>query len=283
MKKTLLKNKPIVIIAICTLLLILFSLPLNAHIITEEPWHSVPGAYLRGLFYAGLKPINWELIAKEYETTIDIPGYETKTVYHLIAPASTVAKVDHVATIRKAIADKDPEALYIASTKAICQLTRYYVAQAESKLDEPGAALEGVLEAKRIYRAFERFIEEIDPTGYQEMGHAWLIMTSSVGSAGVVGVGGRAPDREKFSVARKIMEDYMIANYETDGLKKHAVLAPIPQNSPTANRSVKLSPWLPPGTDINDQDPLPRLVLNFESRGIDEKDLFLVRVRRYAF
>lgn len=275
MKKTSLKSKPI-FIATCTFVLILFSLPLNAHIITEEPWHSVPGAYLRGLFYASLKPINWELIAKEYETPIDIPGYERKTVYDLLAPASTVGNVDHVAAIRKAIADKDPEALYIASTKAICQLTRYYVAQAKSKLDKPGAALEDVLTARRIYRAFERFIEEIDPTGYKEMGHAWLIMTSSVGSAGVVGVGGKAPDREKFSVARKMMEDYMIANYETDGLRKHAVLAPIPQNSPTANRNAKLTPWLPPGTDINDQDPLPRLVLNFESRGIDEKDLFLV-------
>jgi cytochrome c peroxidase len=34
--------------------------------------------------------------------------------------------------------------------------------------------------------------------------------------------------------------------------------------------------WLPPGSDLNDQDPLPRLVLNFEQRGIDERDLFLV-------
>ena len=33
-----------------------------------------------------------------------------------------------------------------------------------------------------------------------------------------------------------------------------------------------LPPWLPPGSDLNDQDPLPRLVLNIEEQGIDERD-----------
>ena len=57
----------------------------NAHIVTEDPWHPVPAAYLRTLFYADLKPINWSLIAQEYEAPIDETGYENLSVLDLIA------------------------------------------------------------------------------------------------------------------------------------------------------------------------------------------------------
>ncbi len=52
--------------ALVVLLLIPFS-PSSAHIVAQEPWHPVAQAYLRAIFYANLKPINWDLIAEEYE------------------------------------------------------------------------------------------------------------------------------------------------------------------------------------------------------------------------
>ncbi|MGI9500972.1 MAG: cytochrome c peroxidase, partial [Geminicoccaceae bacterium] len=51
---------------------------------------------------------------------------------------------------------------------------------------------------------------------------------------------------------------------------------PIPERRVVADPHIEIAPWLPPGSDLADQDPLPRLVLNFEEQGADERDLFLV-------
>ncbi len=69
-------------------------------------------------------------------------------------------------------------------------------------------------------------------------------------------------------------EAYLMANFEADSLDAPAPLAPIPATK-TAD-TVRLAPWLPPGTNLNDQDPLPLLALNFEERGFEETDLPLV-------
>ena len=43
-----------------------------------------------------------------------------------------------------------------------------------------------------------------------------------------------------------------------------------------AGTARRREPWLPPDANLTNQDPLPRLVLNFEKHGVDERDLFLV-------
>ncbi|MDA2918545.1 cytochrome C [Desulfobacterota bacterium AH_259_B03_O07] len=241
----------------------------------EEPWHPVPAAYLRSLFYANLKPVNWELIEKEY-SKVDKQGYQYVSIFQAFAPLKDFTGEDHTAEIKAAIDKKDRFQLYSASTRALSQLIRYHLHQAQDKLNEPGFALENVNNAKRIYRAFEDFIEEVDQGSYDDMGKAWLEMTSSIGSAGVLGVGIKEPSPEQFLRAREFVEDYLIENYEEGGFKPSGDLAPLPFVGGKINNQRKSSPWLPPGSDLNDQDPLPRLVLNFEARGIDEKDLFLV-------
>lgn len=254
----------------------LFFSSTHAHILAEEPWHPVPAAYLRSLFYANLKPIDWPLIAQEYSVVKD-PGYEFTSIYEALAPAQSIAGIDHVRAIREAITQQDRQALYAASTRAVSQLIRYYLREAETKLKQPGIALEDVLKAQRIYRAFgPQFIRQTDADAFQRLGRAWLDLTSSVGNAGIRGIGSKAPDPAKYATARKIIEEYLIANYEREQFTSRAHLAPLPETSPTAYNKEHLSPWLPPGSDFNDQDPLPRLVLNFEARGFDEKDLFLV-------
>ncbi len=264
-------------IPLIVLLVLLLPLAGSPHIVVEEPWHPVPAAYLRSLFYASLKPIDWRLIANEYEQPIPAPGYDGKSVYDLLAPVQKETGVDHVVAIKAAIAQQDPQALYAASTRAVSGMARYYIATGEGKLRQPGAALRDVLDAQRIYRAFgQHFIAQADPDAFQRLGRAWLDMSSSVGSAGVFGVGGKTPAPKMFAASRKQVAGYLMANYEVEKFKGRTPLEPIPETLLVNSRTVRVGPWLPPGTNLNDPDPLPRLVLNFEARGFDEKDLFLV-------
>jgi cytochrome c peroxidase len=108
------------------------------------------------------------------------------------------------------------------------------------------------------------------------LGLAWLELSSSVRQAGVISVGGVPADRASFESAKAVVVDYLKRNYEPDSFQPRAAYAPVPEERVLADPDVKIAAWLPPGTDIRDQDPLPRLVLNFEEQGIDEQDLFLV-------
>lgn len=264
-------------ISLVILLGLLLPLSGSAHIVVEEPWHPVPAAYLRSLFYASLKPINWRLIAAEYEGPIADPGYAGKSVYDLLAPVGKVTGVDHVAAIKAAIAQRDPQALYAEATRAVSGMTRYHVVEGEARLRQPGAALNDVLEAQRVYRAFgQHFIAQADPEASRRLGRAWLDMSSGVGSAGVFGIGGKTPAPDTFAASRKQIEDYLKANYEAERFTGRARLEPIPETLLRNGKPADVGPWLPPGSNLNDPDPLPRLVLNFEARGVDEKDLFLV-------
>jgi mono/diheme cytochrome c family protein len=266
-----------VLMALILFLALLLPLSGSAHIVVEEPWHPVPAAYLRSLFYASLKPIDWRRIAAEYERPIADSGYHGKSVYDLLGPVGKMTGVDHVAAIKAAIAQRDPQALYAASTRAVSGMSRYYVAAGEAKLSHSGASLADVRDAQRIYRAFgQHFIAQADPEASRRLGRAWLDMSSSVGSAGVFGIGGKTPDPEMFARSRKAIEGYLIANYEVGRFTGRARLGPIPETLLVNGKAAGVGPWLPPGTNFNDPDPLPRLVLNFEARGVDEKDLFLV-------
>ncbi|MGB7290910.1 MAG: cytochrome c peroxidase [Thermodesulfobacteriota bacterium] len=257
------------------IILFLFSVPANAHIIKEEPWHPVPAAYLRSLFYANLKPIDWDLIEKDF-MTVNEPGYVFTSVYEAFKPLKDFSGEDYESLIKDAIAKKDTAALYTTSTRAVSQLIRFHLAKAQENLGGPGVALEELHNARRIYRAFENFLEQADQKAYDSMGKAWLEMSSSTGSSGILGVGRMDADPNKFENARKLVEDYLIDNYESEGKAGSSEIIPLPKKVIAANGNVEIAPWLPPGTDLNDQDPLPRLVLNFEERGLDEKDLFLV-------
>jgi hypothetical protein len=257
------------------ILVSIFSVPANAHIIKEEPWHPVPAAYLRSLFYANLKPIDWDLIEKEF-MTVNHSGYTFTSVYEAFRPLKKFSGEDYESLIKDAIAKKDRVALYAISTRAVSQLIRFHLGKAQANLDRPGVALEELRNARRIYRAFENFLEQADQPAYDQMGRAWLEMSSSTGSSGVLGVGVKGADPKKFENARGLVDDYLIDNYEAEVQGLSVAIVPLPKKDATANNNVNIAPWLPPGSDLNDQDPLPRLVLNFEERGLDEKDLFLV-------
>jgi hypothetical protein len=245
----------------------------RTHIIREEPWHPVPAAYLRGLFYLKLAPVDWNLVAEEFDG-IREEGSSLDSVYEGFALASSLYDVDPVAAVRRAVAAQDAAAVASETTRTMSQLTRLHLHRGLAALDTPGEALESVHQASRMYRAFERFIRATDPTGARDLGRAWLELTTTVGTAGVEQRGVQAADRERFADAVATVDEYLVANYEGEGGPALTGFDPVPAAGRAA--ADRVVPWLPPGSDINDQDPLPRLVLNFEERGVDEKDLFLV-------
>ena len=248
--------------------------PGRATVQIQTPWHPVAAAYLTGLFGLNLTPTDWDFIERAYAGGAQAPT--GRSVYQLLAPVTRLAGVDHASAIRAAIAKKDAGALHGASTRMLSQVIRDLLRQAADRLNQPGAAAAKLREARNVYRAFADFIRQADAIGFRRLGLAWLEMTSSAGSAGLGGSGAKPPDAETFAAARKLIEGYLIANYEAAALPTARPFAPVPTASPSTNLKVKLAPWLPPGTDLRDQDPLPRLVLNIEAQGIDEKDVFLV-------
>lgn len=253
--------------------LLLIPLRSQAHIVTEVPWHPVPAAYLRALFYANLGPnINWEAMSAEFEAPIEASGYEGMSPYDLL----TTAGID-ISGIQDALAEQDRQAYYAAATPAISEYVRYFLGEAEAKLDQPGAAIDDLQKAQQVFRAFdEHFITNVDPIAAQNLGRAWLTLSNSVGHAGVAGVGGMEAKPSEFREAQRVIETYLLANYEARRFTERKMLAALPENSPTVNDDAPLPIWLPPGSNLNDQDPLPLLALNFEERGFEESDIPLV-------
>ncbi len=245
--------------------------PARADIGVETPWHPAAAAYRSMIFLGDLKPVVWDQIGAAYEMP------------HPAAAISRPAKIffeslpgNAGAAIGKAIAGKDRQALFEAATRATSQLTRKTLLDAADSLATPGKAHQKVLEAQTLYRSFGEFIEQADPEAGKRLGLAWLDLTSSVGSQGVLGIGAVAPELEVFAGARKTIEDYLAANFEPERFTVRQGLTPLPESVVATRGEIKVTPWLPPGSNLNDQDPLPKLVLNFEEREIKETDLPLV-------
>ncbi|NIS10050.1 MAG: cytochrome C [Candidatus Dadabacteria bacterium] len=267
-KKTLILST-VALIIICTALVINTS----AHIVKEQPWHPLPASYLRSVFYLNLKPVNWDLVEKEYSSQVE-SGYDYGSVYEILDQITKFSSTNYQAEIKAAISSKNKEQVYQVTTDALSNYIRFLLSKAEENIDNPSKASLYISNSKELYRAFEKFIQKYDEQNYVILGKAWLNMNTSLGSRGVLGAAERKPDIATFTKSKKAIEDYLIANYEKSVRKK--VLIPIPLGVDKSVTKKSDLNWLPPGTNLNDQVPLPRLVLNFEERGHDEKDLFLV-------
>ena len=215
------------------------------------------------------------LVAAEYEGVVEA-GYGVDSVYQGLVPANGPG-ADHPATIRAAIDARDPASLYAAATGAVSQLVRYHLDTAAAALERPGAAQDELLRGQAVYRALaEDWLEQFDPEAFMRLGRRWLELSSSIGTSGIGGAGRVDGARARFDAARREISDYLIANYES-GAVPVSWYAPTPAAAlETLGGGFRPRPALPPGSNLNAQDPLPRLVLNFEERGIDETDLFLV-------
>lgn len=245
--------------------------PASSTVVTEEPWHPAAAAYRTMLFMADLVPAPWGEIRKAYE--------EPHPAAAIQRPASTYFDAlsgDAGATISRAIEVGDPQSLYEASTRAVSQMTRKALAEAAASLSEPGQANRKALEARAYYRAFGSFIQQADPEAGRRLGLAWLELMNAIGTSGIMGTNAIAAREEDFQRARVEIDAYLAANFEPDAFAARRKLTPLPETIVASRGEVPMAVWLPPGSDLSDQDPLPRLVLNFEEKGIDETDLPLI-------
>ncbi len=263
--------------AVLTLVTCLWAVPQPAfaHIQEEAPWHAIAHAYLNGVFLANLKPIDWPLIERTFTTDLDgrILGKPASTRLQDIDQAAGTA---HWQAIETALATKRADALYAATTKAISATIRRHLETAAANLEAPSVANVKIEEAQALYRAFAEGIRQTDPDGFRDLGLAWLELASSVRQVGVIAVSDVPADKAAFEAAEAVIAAYLKSNFEPDQFAERSSFEPVPEQRFLAEPAIKLAAWLPPGTDLRDQDPLPRLVLNFETQGIDEQDLFLV-------
>ena len=244
----------------------------DADIPREEPWRPVAAAYRSSVFLADLTPVSWEKI--ECAWTQPHPGAVSAD-----PPIERLERIENggaaVAGIRAAIGARDRQMLYESVTRATSMALRAALANAAAALgsDDPRASLK---EAQAIYRAFDPFIAQADPAAWRRLGRAWLELSHSAGARGVLGAGQLAFDRDGFEVARAEIDIYFRENFEPLAFTERTRMTPLPESVVAAKGEVAVAPWLPPGTFIGDQTPLPMLVLGFEEQGIDEADLPMI-------
>ncbi|MEO3417375.1 cytochrome c peroxidase [Roseovarius sp. CAU 1744] len=236
----------------------------------EAPWLPEAAAYRLTLFLGNLVPVPWDEMAKAWDEPYRGSQFGTGALERLADKSAVDA-----AALENALAAKDRDAVFAAATRLIAarideELNRALAA------DSPATAQAAITEGQELYRAFADHLQAADPEAALMIGRAWLELSSATGSSGVLGAGTIDSDRDTMSAARAVISNYLAANYLVDAFAPRTKLTAIPETVLRSGRTVALTPALPPGSDIFDQDPLPRLVLKFEEQGIDEKDLPLI-------
>lgn len=235
--------------------------------IKEAPWLPEAAAYRLTLFLGNQTPIPWG--------EVDAAWVDPNPAAASSSPALTRVSEDSAKAIRTALDTKNRQALFAAATNTIAARILDEL-QSASSLLENGVAKLNLLEAQALYRSFADGIKAADPQNARALGLAWLELMSSSGSAGVLGAGKMAADMESFETARNVIVDYLTQNYLLTDFTARKKLTPLPETAIRSGKKVTLPTTLPPGSNIADQDPLPRLVLQFEEAGMDEADLPLI-------
>jgi len=233
----------------------------------EAPWVPQAAAYRLTLFMGNMTPIDWAGLNRVWEQPIAAAAGSA-------VPLSKFASED-ADLMRAALTGKNRQALFAASTRGLARLVVNNLTRAEAALGTPDA-LSALRQAQAEYRAFEGAIAIAEPDAMRALGRAWLELVTGVGSGGVLGAGQVAPDVAAFGAARTVVEDYLRANYLLPEFAPRQKLTALPEGVVASGREVTLPATLPPGSNIFDQKPLPRLILQFEEAGMDEADLPLV-------
>ncbi|MEM9625928.1 MAG: cytochrome c peroxidase [Pseudomonadota bacterium] len=255
--------------------LTLAAYPVSAQTQNETPWHAVAYAYLNTLFLLNLDPIDWSLIERVLTTDHDgrVLGHPAS---ERLIQLDQAAGSTHWQAIETALSTRSPATLYAATTRAVSEAIRQHLKNAATALEQPGLARAEIDQAQALFRAFAYAIRQTDPEAFRALGLAWLELASSVRQNSVIGAGDLPADQPAFASAQTLLSSYLIENFEPEMFAERIVYEPVPEQRILADPHIKLFAWLPPGTDLNDQDPLPRLVMNFEEQGIDERKLPLV-------
>ncbi len=236
----------------------------------EAPWIPEAAAYRLTLFLGNLEPLPWDEIEAAWLEPYRNSEFSSGAISWIEAGSEVDAAPLLDAIFRENRQDVFAEATRLIALRIEEELDAALAAEASA------TAQQAVRTARELYRAFGAAIAVADPEAARRIGLAWLEMTSSSGSTGVLGIGAMSADAETMSAARKAVSDYLAANYLVDVFAPRKTLNAMPETAALSGREIEVPPSLPPGSDIFDQDPLPRLVLNFEEQGIDEASLPLV-------
>ena len=244
--------------------------PVAATPAKEAPWLPEAAAYRLTLFLANLEPLPWDDVGTAWAE----PYRGSEFAVGALAWLNGSSDIGP-APLLDAITREDRQAVYAEATRLIARRIDEELDRAVMA-DDSARAQQAVRTARELYRAFADGIAAADPDASRRIGLAWLELNSSTGSAGVLGTGDTPANRETMEAARGVISGYLAENYLVDDFAPRRTLSALPETFVLSGRTIEVPPSLPPGSDIFDQDPLPRLVLNFEEQGIDETDLPLV-------
>jgi cytochrome c peroxidase len=244
--------------------------PTSATPVQEAPWIPEAAAYRLTLFLGNLTPVPWD----ELERAWFEPYHQSQFAQGAFQWLEAESDVETDQLIA-AIASEDRQAVFSEATRLIAVRINEELDEALAA-ETPAAAQQAVGAAQELYRAFADHIAAADPDAAREIGLAWLEMASATGSTGVLGVAVVQPDRDAMQASRAVISDYLAANYLIHSFAPRDTLSAVPETVALGGHAVAIPVTLPPGSDIFDQDPLPRLVLGFEEQGIDETDLPLI-------
>ena len=224
----------------------------RADVASETKWHPIAAAYLFAMFVTDLKPIDWRAIEDRFADAPDEFRHSgERPVYERLTLVSQFASMNFATAIRIAIAERKAGELRNLVTRATSTAVRYHLNRARLAIESKRDPLAAILEARAVYSGLAEFVRECDLTIYQRLGRAWLELTTAFGNG-----------KSNFNAENNlsVVNEALIRLFEEN-------------NGRIAKRS---KPWLPPDANLTNQNPLPRLVLNFEKHGVDERQLFLV-------
>lgn len=234
------------------LLAVVAALPLSSVRAADSPEaleaSSLAKAYQSAVFMLNLVPVDWDLIRTSLEAETD--GVSALNAIRAdVGPAAS-------AKISAALARRSPADLFAEATRAMAGSVQAHLDRAKGDGDTAAVAA-----ARADFEAFRGFIEMAD---------------ADAATALLAAFDTAAADAAKAGALADAVTGYLDANYLVAAFAPRTRYAPVPESRVLADPKAAEVVWLPLAANIEDQDPLPRLVLNFEQQGIDEKDLFLV-------
>ncbi|MFN3261290.1 MAG: cytochrome c peroxidase [Pikeienuella sp.] len=233
--------------------------------LAEAPWRPEAAAWRATIFLGNLAPVPWDGVAGLWREPVAGSGGGRPPLAVLADLAGEEAAKD----VEAALAAEDRAELFEAASRGLVAALLNRLDLAEAAL-QAGGAPSYVAEARAIYRAFEDGVAAADPATARRLGRAWLDLASAASARARATTGA---DALRFRAAKAEISAYVAREYAPATFAPRAQLSTLPNS---AGAEIEAPVFLPPGSRIQDQSPLPKLVLNFEEQGIDEADLPLV-------
>ncbi len=248
-------------------------------------------AYRRMTFLLNLNPVLWEKVKEDFDTLVRYTrpldgGAASRGEKELDAALSGLGLAPHAEPPGEPALARDEarRRVFELATRSVARLIVIQLERASAVARERRAASQHLSEARQLLAAFEKTLYYSDPEGFRRLGQSWLAMSGALGSGGILRVGAIQEDPSTFAREAESVSAYLDQNYgATFRAPRGHRLAPLPQSSPTFRPNARLPQVLPPGANINKQNPRPRQILNLVARGVDERETYLVALGDMAF